>query len=617
MYLYDRKRVKCMNEENNTNSVPTPENVEITPVGSANPTVTPTQVDNIGTTSVVNEAPIGNDSPVGDISTNISGVVNQEVSPTPVESEPITLTPGEPSNGGVEIQNMTTNNTVPEPVQTDLNQIPPVAGTAIQNPVSGDTNPQPEKKKGIKKPIIIIGILVVLALVGYFVVYPMIKGAYMSSPKNVFESTIKTMRTNVGKVLNQVNVGTSSTEITFNVDSNVDGISDFKDYTFSFSGGIDAQNKKMEAKASMVDKNKKEIGGTAYVKNDYLYYKLSGDERLVKSVNLAEQEGYSEMFDIVENANTSDYIYLIENVTNSIIANFKEEDFVKEDSAFTVNGTEVKVVKNSYVINKERMITHVKAIFNGLYEDSKAMEIIEKLGMSKDEFKKEMDSIADDDFDDDLKVTINIYTNKKNDVVGFDLYGNDEGKDVELLYFYYNEGNFEGKILDDGSDDNISITGVKDGEVTNASIKYTDEEIATLKITKLEENAIDFSYVIKSDSESISGDISLSTETSNSSSKLRFTGSAKNGDEFIKINLNMNTTYNAKIAEFDESKAVELSEEEQNAIMETFVSSLEDTPFAYVNDSLGGYDAPVVYDYDKDSSYDISDNATPEEGNSF
>ena len=176
---------------------------------------------------------------------------NQPVTESTVEvkEEPVTLTP-EPAEIEAEpVVANTTNETSAEvnPIQTDLNQVPPTPQVDTSNQTNGvtqtvtqtvnptETSPFPsqdmtntgftekiDKKKGIKKPLIIVGCLVVLAILGYFVIYPIIAEKFMASPKNVFEATINKLSTNVNNTLDQVNIGASLYEIEAKFDTNIE-----------------------------------------------------------------------------------------------------------------------------------------------------------------------------------------------------------------------------------------------------------------------------------------------------------------------------------------------------------------------------------------------------------
>ena len=561
---------------------------------------------------------------------------NQPVTESTVEvkEEPVTLTP-EPAEIEAEpVVANTTNETSAEvnPIQTDLNQVPPTPQVDTSNQTNGvtqtvtqtvnptETSPFPsqdmtntgftekiDKKKGIKKPLIIVGCLVVLAILGYFVIYPIIAEKFMASPKNVFEATINKLSTNVNNTLDQVNIGSSLYEIEAKFDTNIEDLKPFANYNYKFKGGMDSKNKLIEGSASMIGADNKEIGAQIYVKNDYLFYKLSNDERIVKSMNLAEDESYKMLFSDKETINSEDLKYLIDKSKELLFKELKDDDFTKENNyKLTVNGSEITVTKNALEINKDKYITLYKALMNGLYEDSKAMDIINKMGISKEDYKEEFIDIDLSKLDDNYKTTINVYSVKA-DVVGFDIYSQEDKE----FYFYSNDGNFESAMLPGDEKNEISFVGIKDGDATNATLKVAKEEVARFKIYNNSEKEIKFDYTINSDDDyKITGTVDIKNNDNVTSLNL----SAEAGDEYININGKIKIDNNVKIADFDDSKAVSLSEEEQNKLLNDFLEKAKGSPLDFLTGNLGGVD------YNNYEYYDDYNSITPSEvqpSNSF
>lgn len=547
-----------------------------------------------------------------------------------VQEEPVTLTPEPALIEAEPVVANTTNETSAEvnPIQTDLNQVPPTPQVDTSNQTNGvtqtvnptGTSPFPsqdmtntgfteklDKKKGIKKPLIIVGCLVVLAILGYFVIYPIIAEKFMASPKNVFEATINKLSTNVNNTLDQVNIGSSLYEIEAKFDTNIEDLKPFANYNYKFKGGMDSKNKLIEGSASMIGTDNKEIGAQLYVKNDYLFYKLSNDERIVKSMNLAEDEDYKMLFSDKETINSEDLKYLIDKSKELLFKELKDDDFTKENNyKLTVNGSEITVTKNALEINKDKYITLYKALMNGLYEDSKAMDIINKMGISKEDYKEEFIDIDLSKLDDNYKTTINVYSVKA-DVIGFDIYSQ-EDKEV---YFYSNDGNFESAMLPGDEKNEISFVGIKDGDATNATLKVAKEEVARFKIYNNSEKEIKFDYTINSNEDyKITGTVDIKNNDNVTSLDL----SAKAGDEYINVNGKIKIDNNVKIADFDDSKAVSLSEEEQNKLLNDFLEKAKGSPLDFLTGNLGGVD------YNNYEYYDDYNSITPSEvqpSNSF
>ena len=511
-------------------------------------------------------------------SENIAPIEDNNQETISLSSEPQNLEASE----NVEASTNVNAGEVP-PIQTDLNQNPPIEPKPnnpfpTQDVTASGFEEKKEQPNKIKKPLIIVGCLLVLALLGYFVIYPMVADIFMSSPKNVFEATIEKLTTNVSKSLDTVNLGNSSYDLDFKLDTNVEDLKSFADVDYKFKAGMDSKNQRLEAKATMIKKDKSEVGATMYVRDNYLFYKLSSDERIIKAMDLSQDEDFKKIFEQDESVNSEDIKYLINKVKELAFKDLKEEDFVKEDTNITVNGSEVKATKNSLVINKEKLTVIYKSIFNGLYEDKKAMDIINEMGLTKEDFKKEFVDIKYDDIDDDLKLTINVYSNKK-DVIGFDFYDKEE----RLVYYYSNEGNFEAAMNESDADNKISITGVKDGDITNVSCKIGKEEYLVLKVSTFTEEEIKFDYTFKIDeNQKMTGTVDIKQ----SNNVVDANVSAKVGEEYIKSVAKLTIEQNAKIAEFDANSAVSISEEEQQKMLNNFLSTTKGTPLEFYSETL-------------------------------
>ena len=545
--------------------------------------------------------------------------------PMPSTEEPVTLVPeqsDDPSTNPVQepvppIPSVQPSEVIP-PVQTDLNQVPPgEPSAAIQPEPVPSINPTPQtapfpsqdvtntgftekvdKGKNIKKPLIIIIVLIAIALLGYFVIYPMIAKNFMASPKNVFQATVDKISTNLNKKIDQVNLGSSLYDIDFTFDTNIEEMKSFANYKYKLKGGIDSKNKLIEGKASMTGSDNKELGAILYVKNDYLFYKLSSDERIVKSMDLSQDESYKMLFSDKETINSDDLQYLIDKVKGLLFGELKEEDFTKEDNyTLNVNGSEIKTTKNVLTIDKNKYIALNKAIINGLYEDNKAMEIITKTGLTKEEFKKAAEDANYDSIEEDYKIIINIYS-IKTDVVGFDLYNKEEKE----LYFYSNDGNFESAMLPGDENNEITFVGVKDGDATNATFKVAGKEMAKFKIYAFDDNEVKFDYTINAEEDSkMSGSIDI--KANNNVTDIAFSANA--GKEYVKGNAKIKIEENAKIANFDDSKAVTVNEEEQNKMLEAFMESAKGSPLEFFSENLGGmtYNNSEYYkDYNSSTS---------------
>ena len=529
--------------------------------------------------------------------------------------EPIALTPGPSEEEKNVISNDETNLeasvSTPDPLSNDGFSsgdvpagVPPIPTPSNDQTAMGFEEKK-DKAKGVKTPLIIVAALVIVGLLGYFVVFPFVKTKLMSSPKTVFENTIMSMKKAVNQTLKDSNFGTSINDVSISFETSSEELKEFENYTYGLRFGLDNKNKAIEGKLYMLDKSKKEYSALGYVKNDDILVKLSGDERLVKVGKTSDIDGFDEIFDTAENVNIDDYTYLVDKSVELLLSNFTDADFTKENSTIKVNDVEVKATKNTYVLDKEKIKAIYKSIAEGLYNDSRAMEIIKKMGISKEDYKKDMDSVTFDEIEDDYKLYINIYTNKKADVIGFDVVF----KDQVPFYYYSNEGNFDLYIENDESEDKAyTAKGIKNGEITNVTIKEGSETYATLKVSKWTDNEIVFDYDIKMDeNNSLTGSVDFRNSVSNSANNIALKLSAKSGSDSLKFNFNLKQELNVKIADVDVNKAVNLSDEEMNTWLSNFLTSVQDTPISYLFDTLGNTNEPTYYNGDYNYSYNAED----------
>ena len=564
-----------------------------------------------------NDVPVSENNPVDNSPEQVNTSEDKDFSS---QEEIVSLSPAPPEKDVTEEEKQP----IIDSGQTDFSQVAPNEanvtpasnGVIPQNPVATDVtntdlNKQTTNPKSSKTPLIVIVCLLVVGALGYFVVYPMIKNKAMSNPKTVFENTIKSLNKSVNTTITNTNIGTSLNEITFSFSSSVNELKEFENYTYGARFGIDNKDKIIEGKLFLLDSAKKEYSASGYVKSGNILAKLSSDERLINLGKTSEIEEFDTIFETMESANVSDYTYIVDKTVELLINSFEEKDFTKSKSTITVNGVDVDVTKNTYVLDKEKIKKIYKNVTDGLYNDKKAMEIIEKSGTTKKEFKEAIDS---EDFSDigDEKVDINIYTDKKSDVVGFDI---TNGKSTPISY-YSNEGNFDLIIKEDGDNgESIVANGVANGDVTNVNIKYNNETIITLKISKWTETEKKFDYEFKIQGQSIVGSVDYKNNKSNQANNISLKLSFKSGSDYADIELNLKQDLSAKLAEnIDVNKAVTLSDEDMEKWMTEFMKSLENTPFGFVTSTLGGLndlqsiEDQAKYSYDNYSFDDDKEN---------
>lgn len=487
---------------------------------------------------------------------------------------------------------------------------------------------EPKVKKKSKAPLVVALLVLLIAIgsLGYFVIYPMIQSKFMSNPKNVFEATIKENAKNVNAVIENVPITNVLYDINVKLNSNVETLSPYAGYTYGIRAGVDVNAKAMEASLYLKDKDNNDYYINTYLKDGKDYYKLSTSDQLLDMGSTMSEAEITDSFAQIEamlseiNVSNEDMQYLVTKVSDLFIESIDEKKLSQEKSTITLNSAKVDVEKNTYIIDKDNYKRTIKFILEGIEKDEKAKKIVtEYIGTEISEVIKELDST---DMSNIPTIKISIYTaGKKKDVVGYNIVADDK----EVLYYYFDDKGFEFKIndvtLSEGvevtAETNIDlrVTGVKDGNKTNVSIKVSDEEVASLVVNKWDEKGIDLTYVINvGEDQKINGALKVSTDKGNDYTKTNIVFSIETGADRLSVEVNINASTSAKIADIDTATAVVPSDVEMNMIMNNFITSLSNTPVGALLGSIGG-----MYDDDVNGQlnqyYDANQGTNPLDSN--
>ena len=467
---------------------------------------------------------------------------------------------------------------------------------------------EPKVKKKSKTPIVVgvMVLLIALGALGYFVIYPMVQSKFMSNPKNVFEATIKENVKNVNAMMDNVPITNALYDINFKFNTNISELSSFTGYTYGVKSGIDIDKKAMEASLYMIDGNNTNYFLNLYAKDNKAYAKFSSRDQLIDLGAVASEEEFNQTFaQLTELFNeigvsNDDMQYLLTKTSDLFIESIDEKKLSQENTSIKINGTSVNVEKNTYVMDKDNAVRTALFMLDGLEKDEKANKLLtEFFGSDLKSIKDEINSSKDQ-----LEMPtakINIYTaGKKKDVVGYSI----DVDDKELLYYYFDEKGFEFKLNDvtlskgvevtAETNIDLKVTGIKDDDKTNISVKVSDEEVATIVVNKWDEKGIDLTYVINTGEQKTSGALKVSVDKGNDYKKVNIVFSVETGSDRLSVELNINASTNAKIADIDTSTAVVPSDTDLDVILNEFVGSLSNTPVGYLIGSLSGmYDDTV------------------------
>ena len=411
----------------------------------------------------------------------------------------------------------------------------------------------------MKKKLLISTIAVVFMVCYTFIVYNI-----MFSPEKMFSKAIDKTVNKINQNIENTNFQNVLTDINVKFNTDSSNLKSFSDYTYGIKFGTDTKNKAAETKVYMIDKNNKEYSYTGYIKNSNLYHKLSSLDKLI--LYNIENQDLTKTFETTNDINTKDIKYLINKSSKSIIKNFDKKKFSKEKTNIKVNNKDLKVTKNTYEIDSKEANRLYKAVYNDLYNDSKALEILISLtGKTKEEIKSEMNQTNNETINETIK--FNVY-NKFNKILGFDIDQNNE----KIISYYKNGDEFN---IDYSF---YKITGVKQNKNLEVKVKSNEDVLATMVFSKYKKDDFAFDYI----TEAYVGKVEYKRIKNKNTYKVKLNISLNDGKNNYSFDINANQDLNSKIADIDTNNAEKYTEEQFAEALINFTSSLKGTPLEFV-----------------------------------
>ena len=497
----------------------------------------------------VNPTPV-NPTPVNPTPVNPTPVNPTPVSPTPVNPTPVNPTPVNPAP--------VSNETNPNLKENTINAEQPTDPAYLKQPVKVT-----EKKKR-KVPLIIL--IILLLLVGGFTTY-----FILNNPQKIFNMTIDKTEKEINNYLDEFDMDKylTNTSIQFNSDNKE--LEQLTKYKYDFKSGIDNTEKNFEAKIYLLDDKNKEYSASAFVKKSNLYILLSSYDKLI-NLNSAEENEYKNIFENIEKIKNEDIKYLTKLVFKTLKENLNKNNFSRTIATIKINDKETKAIKNSYKLDNNENNKINKAILQKIYNDEKALKITTNLTEISKEILKEMIN-KDEQINNNSTDThyINIYTNFLGKVIGYDI----ETNNKVAASYYQNNNTFDIII----SDYNYHILGIKKDKKINVVIKEEEQEIATLNFDKYSKNNISFKYDTKNTLEkNYTGKVTFTKTSKNKELTSKLNIKINDQKNSYEINVDLNKNKNYKIANIDDTKAIKLTDEEFQKVLQDFITSLNETP---------------------------------------
>ncbi len=567
--------------------------------------------------------------------------VQTETTSTPVAQE--TATPAQTDIAPQEALNPLANDPVAQaPVQATtpsnsgvIAPSVPLAGNGLDNVSQVGfvaTGTQLKKKKNKFLILgIVLAVLVGLGLLGYFVVYPYIVKNYLSDPKNVYTATINAAFKELTTTVDDVVHTKAIYDIQGTLDTNIESLKSYSGYTYGINYGIDPKAETIQAGITLKDKTNVGHSYYTYLKDgkEYIRYSTYRDLIFAGEADMNEVSqlfvSFQDMLDSADKANNEDINYIINKVNELLVSSIDESKLSKEEASITINGENLKVTNNKYVISEETATNMILHIIEGIKNDSKSISILANMTeITEQELKDFLDEIIKETKEDDdecaeddedcvkkeevtdevTDLIVSIYTTGlKNDIVGYAFTTSDN----KNSYHYFKKDNYyEHRIYSSSKDmetnedieNVILVVGNIDGAKTHVSVKYNDDEIAIFDIKEWTEAKKDVEYkIIISEEESISGTFKLTTEKNDERNKNMFELSLESGTEYIKLNLEITQDWTSEVANINTGSATTLEEEQLAQKHQEFVNAVMETPIGILFKTVSGDTNPEINDY--------------------
>lgn len=405
-----------------------------------------------------------------------------------------------------------------EPVITPIQQMPeqqsmfnaginpttPVAPIAPQAPQGGGLAGLKAKLFSHGVGPVVAAVVVILLLVAG-VSYKMIT----SSPKNIFKGVINSAYKDVDAAFTAFDEFTKTYNfeekaivVNFDttLDTNIKEITEItdqlgfkiKDVTVGVTAGVDYKDEKVLA-GGFIKGEKEKIDATMMLEDGIFYIGTSLLEDVLKYKDDTLDIDFSELKEVIESAEIStdvnDYRNAVKSIKNAFIASISNEYTEKESAKLEIAGKDVKVTKNSLVLDEDSLEYMIETIADKLTEDDEFLKSASAIGgVDKKEIKEALKMLKESagEIEESAEVKINIYTKGfLNTYAGFGL--EVEGK--EYLTYVVDGDDFE-LVFDDQYEDYGTkvVVSVKDTKLT---AEVNGEKIFTGTVKELSDEKID------------------------------------------------------------------------------------------------------------------------------
>lgn len=421
--------------------------------------------------------------------------------------------------------------------------------------------------KFLFKTLFLLALLVAFA---YFVILPLFNMLNDSKPKVIFDKSLDYIQESVNNFFggDVSNIDKFSYKFSFNVDGNMEEISNVIDSDFVFAGAVDAKRQAFDA-SFFVNSKDTNYGYSILEREGTNYINFSTSDVYIKDFfensDSSLIEKYFESLDDMSRASSSEYKYYVDKIVKTLKKLITDEDLIATKEEITIDGVTSNVVRNSLKLDKKRIEKLERDISKILIKDKKFLEIEAKISeTSIDEVEKSYNEF--EQYDDDYLLTFNIYTVKGNKFAGFDI----EENGFRNIYYYNIDNKLELHLnlssteeCRNGGDcaeaDRMILDFVgtkKEGEII-VDLLFNNEDVGSLIFNEFSEEKIDFDYKLIIADIMYEGNIYIKINEKEEKIELGF--SFELDDEQIVVNVLYDFNTGGDVIDFDTSKALEMS----------------------------------------------------------
>ena len=500
--------------------------------------------------------------------------VNVEPIASMPEVQPVNVEPVQPTPQVVEpVQPI-------EPINMNNGVVPPIDGLSTQQ-TSNDIEPEEKKKSAL--PIILI-ILILLGVGGFFAYK-----YFFNKPDKVVKSLINKaydkFETPMKKLSNDNAV---ITDVELSMNTNIPGLEDLNGMKFNIRAGVDNTNDKYEFGLAYLEDNEKIMDIIMYILDGNAYMMLKDVYPNLLNMDIADAD-LEEFKQATTAVSPKDTEFVMKRMKEIFLESLDMNDFKQSSDKITLNGSETKVKKISYILDSEKMAKLTNNMIDNILKDKELLnKLSEMTEMDIETLKEELESSKIDMSD--------VETSEDSETVKFDIYT--KGITDE----------FAGMDIEAPDNTTIQVRNNNDNTTVNANLSGISLQLVKKEVSS-EKTTIDVKINVLT--EEITGLITLEEKSLDSNiTESKITMNFNYQEYEVGLTLNSKQQIGANIADIDVTTAKtidELTPEEEEVIEQKFEEKLMNSKLynlinSAMENMLGEMEQKMMY-YDESEYY--------------